>query len=428
MLRDTRGPLVFQGVTIRRQLQGAAAARRHALTLPLSVLMIISRPRDAGFIDPRNSIAPMLDALDALPGQVTVEFCEPPTLARLEEMISEARKQKRPFHIVHFDGHGTYLKETGVGALAFERDESGEIAHFVEGRQLGDLLARLEVPLVLLEACRSSALSDRPIYGSVAPALLESGVGSVIAFSHSVHIEAAKLLVERFYKELADGLTVGQALEEARARLHAQPKRWLNLGPDPETVDIRDWFIPQLYQVGADPALDSSQSEAAAATAATPRSRAESLHGFPPPPMYRFHGRAMELLELERVFRRHPALVVTGMGGMGKTALAREAADWWLRTKRFQAAVFHSFEQKAGTERVVQVLGQSLEGKDFSSRPAEAQCAAAVAMFRGRASRCPWHLSFYLYDPRPNSSAARQARTSPGSSLNAGGPVAKILA
>ncbi len=104
----------------------------------------------------------------------------------------------------------------------------------------------------MLEACRSSALSDRPIFGSVAPALLESGVGSVIAFSHSVHIEASRLLVERFYKELADGLTVGQALEEARSRLRAEPKRWLSLGPDPETIELQDWFIPQLYQVGPD--------------------------------------------------------------------------------------------------------------------------------------------------------------------------------
>ncbi len=93
---------------------------------------------------------------------------------------------------------------------------------------------------MILEACRSSALSERPIFGSVAPALLQSGVGNVIAFSHSVHIEAARLLVERFYKELAQGKTVGQALEEARTRLRAVSKRWLTLGPDPDTVDLQD--------------------------------------------------------------------------------------------------------------------------------------------------------------------------------------------
>ena len=38
-------------------------------------------------------------------------------------MISQARKDKQPYHIVHFDGHGTYLPRTGVGALAFEQDD-----------------------------------------------------------------------------------------------------------------------------------------------------------------------------------------------------------------------------------------------------------------------------------------------------------------
>jgi len=254
MMRDRRGPLAFQGVSIRRQLKGSGRTRRFELGLPLRVLLIVSRPADTGFIDPRNSIAPLLDALEALPpGQVAVDFCDPPTLARLEETISRARRVGRPYHIVHFDGHGTYLPKTGVGALCFERDD--ETTHLVTGSALGDLMARLSVPLVLLEACRTASLSDRPVFGSVAPALLESGVGSVVAFSHAVHVEAARLLVERFYHELCSGLTVGGALEEARACLRANPARWLHLGPGAATVDLEDWFIPQLYQVGADPVL-----------------------------------------------------------------------------------------------------------------------------------------------------------------------------
>ena len=62
----------------------------------------------------------------------------------------------------------------------------------------------------------------------------------------------------------------------------------------------------------------------------------------------------------------------------GKTALAREAADWWLRTGHFETAVFCSFETKAGAERVVQLIGGALEGEDFSNRLADAQWEAAV--------------------------------------------------
>jgi len=145
---------------------------------------------------------------------------------------------------------------------------------------------RLDVPLVLLEACRSSALSDRPVFGSVAPALLESGVGSVIAFSHAVHLKAAQLLVERFYEELAGGMTVGQALSEARARLRADPQPWLHHGPKADSVHLKDWFIPQLYQVGPDPALVVGDGGAAVSTPPRTAIRTDRLHGFPPPPMY----------------------------------------------------------------------------------------------------------------------------------------------
>ncbi len=411
MMRDVRGPLALQGVTLRRQLKGAKRVSTFSLALPLRILLIVSRPSDTNFIDPRNSIPPLLDALDQLPGQAVVEFCEPPTLKRLEQMISDARKNQRPYHLVHFDGHGTYLPRTGVGALAFENEEAK--TELITGARLGDLLARLDVPLVLLEACRSSDLSDRPVFGSVAPALLESGVGSVVAFSHAVHIQAARILVERFYKELAEGRSVGFALQESRAALSADRARFLHLGPNAETIQLEDWFIPQLYQVGDDLTLTPSPLPLGEGLGV--RVRVEGvrvLAGFPPPPLYRFHGRALELLELERAFRRHNAVVVTGMGGMGKTALAREAAAWWRRTGRFKAAVFISFEQQAGAERAVQLIGLALEGDDFTRRSGdetdpEGQWQTAVRLFHQKRALVVWD-NFESTLPIYQSSAAQE--------------------
>src|SRR2546423_1849989 len=81
MMRDQKGPLVFQSVTIRRQLRGTRRTQEQRQALPLRVLLIVSRPSDISFIDPRNSIAPLLDALKSLPpGRAVVDFCDPPTL------------------------------------------------------------------------------------------------------------------------------------------------------------------------------------------------------------------------------------------------------------------------------------------------------------------------------------------------------------
>ncbi len=231
MLRDPRGPLALRGLTLRRRLPGAQPQTAFQLGLPLRVLLIVSRPEDTGFVDPRTSTRPVLDALAQTPGGVEVDFCEPPTLPELERQLAAARRERRPHHLVHFDGHGQYYPETGVGALCFEGPEdAGRKTELVPGRHLRDLLSRFQVLLVVIEACRGAQVSDRPIFGAVAPALLQGGVGSVVAFSHSVHVKAAALLVERLYRELVAGASVGEALEEARSALHADAGRWLGPG------------------------------------------------------------------------------------------------------------------------------------------------------------------------------------------------------
>nr|VFJ86396.1 MAG: Tetratricopeptide repeat-containing protein [Candidatus Kentron sp. H]VFJ88269.1 MAG: Tetratricopeptide repeat-containing protein [Candidatus Kentron sp. H]VFJ95491.1 MAG: Tetratricopeptide repeat-containing protein [Candidatus Kentron sp. H] len=78
------------------------------------------------------------------------------------------------------------------------------------------------------------------------------------------------------------------------------------------------------------------------------------------------------------------------MGGMGKTALAREAAHWWLRKGAIGHAVFHSFERLAGAERVVQVLGQALMGDRFSALSGEEQWRRAVELFHQQPVLLVW--------------------------------------
>jgi len=58
--------------------------------------------------------------------------------------------------------------------------------------------------------------------------------------------------------------------------------------------------------------------------------------------------------------------------------------------RRFEVAVFHSFEQPAGAERVVQVLGQALAGADFTAQNGAAQWAEAVRLFRERPVLLVW--------------------------------------
>ncbi|MCY2995052.1 MAG: tetratricopeptide repeat protein [Planctomycetota bacterium] len=260
LLADSRGPLFRQEVTIRRQLETACKPIEYRVGLPLRILLVVSRPGDLGFIDPRLSTHSMLDALAPLGGYVRVDFCRPPTLARLEELLRQARRRREPYAIVHFDGHGTFLPEIELGALCFEKPAGDTVlatakTDYVRADRLGELLAAYEIPLVVLEACRTGTIGKLAVFRSVAPRLIEAGVGSVISMSHAVHVEAARVLLQRFYEELVTGVTLGQTLEQGRAALIAQPYRWIESGPGGRNVELKDWYLPHLYQRGQDLAL-----------------------------------------------------------------------------------------------------------------------------------------------------------------------------
>ena len=164
----------------------------------------------------------------------------------------------------------------------------------------------------------------------------------------------------------------------------------------------------------------SPASKPRPASPASPASPAAPARASRPPPMYRFHGRALELLELERAFRRYPAVLLSGMGGMGKTALAREAAAWWLRTGRFDAAVFCSFEQKPGpsgwcscsARRWKARLQRPLRPRS-SGRPPSSCSASTACCWCGTISsrRCRF-ISGKALPPSPLSRAERGTRTS----------------
>lgn len=145
-----------------------------------------------------------------------------------------------------------------VGALCFEKaDDCGGNSHtdFIRADQLGELCAQHRILLVVLEACRSATVGKNYVFRAVAPRLIQAGVGSVLSMGHAVHVAAAQILLDRFYRELVCGATIGHAVAQGRCALVATPARWLEYGPGARTLMLQDWFLPHLYQRGADDAL-----------------------------------------------------------------------------------------------------------------------------------------------------------------------------
>lgn len=377
LMRDERGPMAGR-VVIRRQLAATAPPGRFELTLPLRVLLVVARPVDVPFLDPRSSAAPILDALETLGDDCVVEFCHPPTLPALDARLQDARDAGRPYHVVHFDGHGLYRRDRGVGVLCFESATAD--SDEVPGDRLGALLARHDVLATILEACKTAERRAN-VFASVAPELLRCGVGSVVAFSHGLSVAASRLLVNRFYARIVRGDSIGQSLDAGRLAMLADPVRHTTHAG--VRIAVRDAHVPQLYQAGDDPVPVPSGASRRRPTA--DRGPPLSGEGSHLRPRYGFRGRARELLSLQRKLTRHVGVVLSGGGGMGKTSLALEAGRWWTRTRlRPDGAVFTSFETRPGVQQVVRALGVALDGDGFLRRSEDAQRGRAVELFRER--------------------------------------------
>ena len=79
------------------------------------------------------------------------------------------------------------------------------------------------------------------------------------------------------------------------------------------------------------------------------------------------------------------------MDGMGRTTLAGEAAQWWTRTGLFpDGACFLSFVQFANADRVIQVLGEYLDGPSFTSRSEADQRRRAKELFQTKRVLMVW--------------------------------------
>ncbi len=386
-------------ITILRRIQTQTTFPACIPQSHLHILFVISRPQGASFIDPHTDAQAVLKAIENH-SAITVEFLQPATLENLWQRLQNSELQR--VDVIHFDGHGIFdktgkLSEQGnlskqlgghfprdlrkklrnlkiganTGYLLFEKagkyEKNGRDRFYVPTSWLAYLLSESKVRLMVLSACQSAMVghdhdeTDEEPIGSIAVGLVTTSVPSVLAMSYSVMIRATELLFGEFYREIAQGNSVGMALDKARqALLQDKKRRDLQRGQERVEIQLSDWFLPTLYQAGEDTPLLLSRM--------TPESPKSYQHNLPQLSDAGFWGRRKELWQIENWFidgvRR---VVVSGFSGQGKTFLAQELGRWLLQKARFDAVVFVDYSGYQGLDAVQWavttlglVVGQSL--------------------------------------------------------------------
>jgi tetratricopeptide (TPR) repeat protein len=383
---------------------------------PIRILLVICRPGGREDV-PFRSVATRL--IKGLSGRAREAFqldvLRPPTFEQLSHVLHAAKDAGQPYHVVHFDGHGMYedlharysgqLPQNPRGYLMFENTDHRHSAQPVpvNGKLIGQALCQADVPLLVLNACRSAHTEPPPTpksaeeeadvhmsvhaFGSLAQEVMDAGVAGVVAMRYNVYIVTAAQFVADLYGSLAQGHTLGEAVTLGRKQLHAQPLRTIAYDPLP----LQDWPVPVVYEaapIALFPKPGRGQTSPLhitleAGDAAPARGTLDP--SLPPSPDAGFYGRDETLLALDRAFDTQPIVLVHAYAGSGKTATAAEFARWYALTGGVEGPVlFTSFEQYRPLARVLdqieQMFGPALEaaGVNWLALPDDARRQVAL--------------------------------------------------
>ena len=317
-MRSPKGVCVGQNCQVERRLNKTYKTMKIARTLPrdsLNILLIIARPfrRDVKY----RAVSRSLVALAQKPiVPVNVHLLRPPTFRNLREHLKE---RKHWYHIVHCDMHGGFTDSGGFLVFESGRKQPQNIS----AEQISALLSDLDIPVVVLNACRSGMLDESACdpFASVAASLVKSGIVSVVAMSHSLFVSGAQVFVPTFYHQLFETGSVAEAVYAGRRRMLTNPSQLCPRG----RFDLEDWIVPVLYQqqLLEFPFVRTSEAR----EDETKSKVARELRNERSP--YGFVGRDRVILELERAMRQEaPCILIHGLGGVGKTALAAAFLEW----------------------------------------------------------------------------------------------------
>jgi tetratricopeptide (TPR) repeat protein len=379
--------LLASGIfTLTRALMRPEIQRGSELPVypPMKLLYIGASPTDLPPVETERSFKALYRAFTPLreKGLAFIERLEPPTYDQLLSYLSsyggvgalDDGNVAPPCYAIHFDGHGAYGRlcpsedcdelndatarrcvscHTSLSRveaqtyLCFCDDEGRK--RLIDTQTLRELLVSSDVRLAVFAACETATIENngshtrhrRPaVNATLATALVMSQVPAVVAMPFNLQDDVSPIFMAHFYAALAQGRTLEEALSRARQAMLP-------------VLKYRGWFIPVLYRQ-----VVEGKEEPVSFLSIQDQ---HENHDHPLAhlgPSSTFVGREVELHDLGSLLsqaigeeeewteaRSQPTLkpgvhhiALTGPAGIGKSALAFEAAR--LNRGKFSGGTF----------------------------------------------------------------------------------------
>ncbi|HEV7890078.1 MAG TPA: tetratricopeptide repeat protein [Pyrinomonadaceae bacterium] len=301
-----------------------------AVPLPLKLFALVSSPLDLKEhsrlqIEREQEI--LLEAINdpAGQGRIRADFEDEAKLEIVEGSL------ETPYQIFHFTGHGI-APENGGGLLledAQGKSRPTSVTEVLQSLQRGQNSLRL----VVLSGCQTARTINVGGFRDMARGLLRRKISAVIAMQFSISDVGGLKFAEVLYSRIASGVTLELATYAARRALLVNDDYYLQA----------DALAPVLLASNND-CLRTTQAEAAPASEAPRIDFSFSLTL--PQLSHAFYGRRREYRQVRDAIlqRNQRAVIVHGIGGIGKTALVSHVAT--RLKKRFQGV--YAFDCSSG--------------------------------------------------------------------------------
>ncbi len=306
---------------------------------PLRLLFMACSPTDLATLDYEREEEALFRAIY---GQnVAFDSCDLGTFEELKEKVSEFKP-----HIVHLTGHGAVID--GQGRFAFEKEDGKK--DLVPSEELRLFLAGSEVQCVFVSGCQTGKALVEAV-GGVCQGLVSAEVPLAIGWAASIADDLATNFARNFYKTLKDAQPVDRAL------LLARQEAWKVC----QKRDDPSWTLPVLYSTTNQGLIFDPDPQKPIDEPLRPMVVQKALPGMKEGYAERFVGRRREQQRLLPALRRGDLqiLIITGLGGSGKSALATRLARK-LETYGFiPIPVPSSKENPLNSARLLQAFGDA---------------------------------------------------------------------